>query len=840
MQNTNEMNKIKSIAKISLPHVGVLIFFFLIVLVYFYPVFEGKVLQQGDVTQFKGAAQEVLEYGKPSGWTGSVFSGMPSYHITGYNTSTNFLGWVNACVIRAVHSESAGPIFFLLLTAYFLFLVMRIPWWLAALGAVATAFSSYNIIILAAGHVTKAWTLAFVPLVLAGMYMLFNKRYWSGFVIFTFGLALLIISNHLQITYYAAIFCFILFVGFVVRCITTKEYKQLGTTSGLLAAGVLLAVLANASDLYLNYESGQESLRGKSELTPIGDGNEITASDGLDKDYVFAWSYGVGETFSLMVPNVMGGASGAYLGKDSHLYQALRSQGAQVGKEVQTNTYWGDKPFTSGPVYFGAIVCFLFLLSFFIVPGNAKWWLLGGTVVFIFLAWGRNFAVFNDFMYYHFPFYSKFRTVETALVIPAFTFPILAVMAIRELIAGQLSKEKLLRSLYISGGITAGICLLLWLMPGLFFGFDSSYDAQYNFPDWYYNALLEDRKDMLRSDALRSFVFILLAAGLLIVYVRAKNRKQLLPFVAAGLVLLILVDLWQVDSRYLNSDDYVSAKTYNEQLFPKSTADQVILQDPAPSYRVLNLRGTFQEARTSYYHKSIGGYHAAKLGRYQDLIDRRLTAEIGSIINAFNSATTFYDVTSRFNACPSLNMLNAKYIIFDESQPPLVNDYAFGNAWFVDSYRFVDTPDEEMAALDCLDPLREAVLDSKFKDNLNGLSIVPDENASIVMTAYYPNRLEYTSNSSQTGLAVFSEIYYENGWKAYIDGERVPISRADWILRTITVPAGKHEIVFEFDPDDIRTAGMVTTLFTALLLLLVIGSLVYYIRNFGRRFTPRD
>jgi hypothetical protein len=821
-----------------IPHVGSLFFFFLIVLIYFYPVFEGKILQQGDITNFQGMAQELFEYGKPSGWTGSMFSGMPSYHITGYSTGINFISYIH----NAIYSDVAGPVFFLMITAYILFLILGAPWWMAALGAIATAFSSYNVIIIVAGHITKAWTLAYVPLVLSGLFLIFKRKYWLGFLVFALGLALLIIANHLQIAYYAAIFCAILYIGFLIERICKKEYKRLGIATGLLVAGVILACLSNLSGLYLNYESGQESMRGKAELTPQGQvETETPVSNGLDKDYVFAWSYGKMETFSLLIPNVMGGESGGTLGKDSHLYKELKAHGAQVGKELPTYTYWGDKPFTSGPVYFGAIVCFLFLFAFFIVPQNYKWYLLGATVFFILLAWGRHLAWFNDWMYYHFPLYSKFRTVEMALVIPAFTFPIAAVLALKELITSELAIKKLTKSLYWSAGITAGICLLFWMTPGTFFNFESASDAQFQnqVPDWYYNSLLEDRKDLLQSDALRSLIFIVLAAGIIWIYIQSKNRRKVLPFLAAGLILLVLCDLWQVDKRYLNDTNFFSKKAYKEQLFPKTAADNFMLQDPALSYRVLNLNNPFNESRTSYYHKSIGGYHAAKLGRYQDLIDRRLSKEIQAVIASFQTAGSLEELTGAFENCPTLNMLNTKYIIYNPEQPPLINPYVNGNAWFVDSYRFVDTPDEEMAVLETLNPKTEAVFDKQFENDLAGLQLIPDSTATIEMTAYYPNRVEYQSSAAQTGLAVFSEVYYKNGWKAFVDGERVPVSRADWILRAITVPAGNHHIEFVFDPDDVRFCGTITTIFSGLLMLLIIISVMLGLARYNKMFVNK-
>ncbi|MDR0682756.1 MAG: hypothetical protein LBG15_13060 [Dysgonamonadaceae bacterium] len=814
----------KKVLKQSVPHLGVFVFFFLIVLIYFYPAFDGKILQQGDINQFKGMSRELLEYDKPSGWTGSMFCGMPSYHITGYQTGIDFIAWIKAHILGAVQEETAGPVLMLLITAYILFLIMGAPWWLAAVGAIATGFSSYNIIIIVAGHVTKAWTLSFVPLVLSGMFLIFKRKYMSGFSIFALGLAWLIIANHLQITYYAAIFCFLLYLGFLVDRIFNKEWKQLCKVTGILTVGVVIAVLANLSNLYINYESGNESIRGKSELTSGSDA-ELPATNGLDKDYVFAWSYGKAETLSLLIPNVMGGNSGGFLGKDSHLYKELKAHGAQVTKDIQTYTYWGDKPFTSGPVYFGAIICFLFLFAFFIVPKNFKWWLLGITILFMALAWGKNLAWFNDFMYYHFPLYSKFRTVEMALVIPAFTFPILAVMALKELINNKTESFVLKKSLNWSAGVTAGICLILWVIPDVFFSFESLSDAQYGMPDWYIYALKEDRKVLLRSDALRSLIFIGLAAGLIWVYIRSKNRKKIIPYLIAGLFILILCDLWQVDKRYLNVDNFVGKKKYDEQLFSKSTADNFILQDTSFSYRVLNLNNPFQEARTSYYHKSIGGYHAAKLGRYQNLIDRRLSKEINSIIASFGTATAIEDLNKTLENCPSLNMLNAKYIIFNPEQPPLVNPYVNGNAWFVNSYRFVNSPDEEIEALETLQPKTEAVFDKIFESNIQSLRIIPDEKARLEMTAYYPNKVIYQSSSSQEGLAVFSEVYYKNGWKAFIDGKQTPISRADWILRAITIPAGDHQIEFIFDPDDVRLCGVVSTIFSGLLLLLIIVSL---------------
>lgn len=812
----------KKLFSTSLPHLGALLVFFLIVLFYFFPVFEGKVLQQSDIAHFKGMSQELVEYGEPSGWTGSMFSGMPSYHITGYETSPNILAKVRDGMYGLLHGETAGPIFVLLVTAYILFLVLGAPWWLAILGAIATAFSSYNIIIIVAGHVSKAWALSFVPLVLAGLFLVFRRKYAAGLVTFALGVGFLILANHLQIAYYAAIFCFILALGFVITLLRRKAYKELGTAAGVLLAGVLLAVLANLNTLYLNYESGQESTRGQAELTPLPGQPDV--SSGLDRDYAFQWSYGKAETLTLMIPDLMGGSSTTSLGPDSHAYQELHRQGAQVGKEIQLPTYWGDKPFTAGPVYFGAVVCFLFLLAFFIVPGSGKWWILGGTVFFIFLAWGRNLPGLNDLMFYHFPLYSKFRTVEMCLVIPGFTFPLLAVLALKELLTTTIETKQLLKSLYLSAGITGGLCLILWLLSGAFFSFQSPFDAQYGLPDWLMGALMADRQSMLQSDALRSLLFILLAAAALFFYIRSTDRKKLMPYVGVALIVLVLVDLWMVDKRYLNNDNFESKRNYSDQLFKPTPVDEIILQDKSPSYRVINVSNPFQDSRTSYFHKSLGGYHAAKLGRYQDLIDRRLAPELQSL---FANATGMEEVMERLAKASSLNMLNAKYLILSTDQPPLLNPYALGNAWFVQSYRLVDTPDEEMAALETLDPAAEAVLDRRFADQLTDLATIHyDEQSQIELTAYAPNRLSYRSSSATQGLAVFSEVYYKNGWKATIDGQPVPIGRADWILRALVVPAGEHTIEFVFDPDEVRLTSTLTTIFSSLLVLLLLGFVV--------------
>ncbi len=814
----------KSFFKKLLPHIGVVFFFLVLVVIYFQPVFEGKTLPQQDLTQFEGMAQEVLEYGKQTGWTGSMFSGMPTYQITGYSEGIDFVGKIRHCILILMDQNTAGPIFIMLLTAYILFLVFGFNIYIAVLGAIALTFSSYNIIIIEAGHVSKLWALAFVPLVIAGFVMVLKKKYISGFLLFTFGLYFHIASNHFQTTYYLALFLGILFIAFLIYCIRQKEYKHLLSCIGIFACGAILTVGININNLYMTEELGKESIRGKAELTPqTPEEQSAKESHGLDRDYAFAWSYGKAETFTLLIPNLMGGETGGYLDSNSQLYKVAQSHGMNVGKEIQTYTYWGDQPFTSGPVYFGAIVCFLFMLSFFIVPGKTKWWLLGACIFFILLSWGKNFAGFNDFMFYHFPYYSKFRTVSTALIIPGIIFPILAAMGLNQIFKGNITFPEMKKALIGSVSITGGICLILWLIPGAFFNFESPMDAQHGMPDWYMNALIQGREGLLRADALRSLILILLAAALIFVYAQAKDKSKAGKWVLIGLVVLVLFDLWQVDKRYVNDSKFVNKRTYQEQAFKKSVADQIILKDTSPSYRVLNLNNPFQETSTSYYHKSIGGYHAAKLRRYQDLIERRLSKELQIIYKTFQNNPTPESILNAFQQCPSLNMLNTKYVIYNPGQAPLENPYHDGNAWFVDSYKIVDTPDQEMDALETLNPVVEAVISKDFESNLKGLQLTEDSTAIIDMTSYTPNKVTYKCHSSREGLAVFSEVYYPYGWKAYIDGKRVPISRADWVLRALVVPAGDHEIVMEFDHDALKICGIISTISSGLLLVLLLG-----------------
>lgn len=813
-------------------HALVLLLFVGMVVVYFAPGFlDGKVISQGDTIKFEGMSKELTNFhhaeGEGSAWTGSMFSGMPAYHIAMYDQPTNFLGYLEYA-FKALDYQGASMVLISLICFYILMCVMGINRWLAIAGSIAFAFASYNIIIIVAGHITKAYVMAYMPLTLAGLYLLFkNKRLW-GSILFVLGVALSIMNGHLQITYYLALFCLFLYLGFIQIMIKSASYSRLWKTTGLLLISVFLAVLANIGTLYSNYEGGQTSLRGPSELTAATTGSSEKVSTGLDKDYAFMWSYGKAELLTLMIPNAYGGASGGTLGANSELIKALRSKGAQVGSEVQSYTYWGDQPFTSGPVYMGALVCFLFILGLFFISNPIKWWATAGAVCLTFLAFGRNLDLFNDLMFHYLPMYNKFRTPSMALVIPGMVLPIIGIWGLKELFSGQVSDKLFKKGFSWALGITGGICVIVWLMPSLFLNFHSPMDAQAQMPDWYLQALVLDRATLASDDAFRSLLFILLGAGLLAWYYPAKNKKSVAMYASIGIIILMVADLWPVDRRYLNERSYTNQTP--QQTYQATAADQSILKDTDPSFRVLNLQNTFQDTNTSYFHKSIGGYHAAKLRRYQELIDHRLSKEINLIVASLQKAKTAEDITNALSEIPTLNMLNTRYIIYNPEQLPIRNPYAFGNAWFVQKVEIVQTADDEIAALEHINPRTTAVVEKQFADDIKDFKPSLDSTATIVMDSYKPNKITYTSKTSSQQLAVFSEIYYQPGWKALIDGKPAPHFRADWTLRAMLIPEGKHEITFIFEPDTFNTANQIASFTTLLLLLAFIASVIYSIK----------
>ncbi len=812
-------------------HVAALILFLGLVMAYFSPaVFDGKVIRQGDNVKAAGmGGSQVDKYAKTaepgefSVWSDAMFSGMP--YGPGYGNPAPELpsysiidGW-----LKAPGYTHAAMVFVGLVCFYLLMCVMGVNWWLAIAGAIAFAFASYNIIIIEAGHIVKAYVIGYMPVTLAGMFLLFKRKWLWGAVLFLLGVAFSLMNGHIQITYYLVLLCLFIYIGYTIKKLKEKETREWLKTSLIMLACVALAVLPNAKDMYANWDLGQHSIRGASELTPKPDetGKVEKASSGLDKDYAFQWSYGWKELLTVMIPDVYGGSSGGTLDSSSELYKELKKNGAQVGKEVQTYTYWGDKPFTSGPVYFGALVCFLFVLGMFVVRNPMKWWLFAGSIFLTFLALGRNFDAFNDIMFHYLPLYNKFRTVEMALVIPGFVFPIVGIWGLREIFRGNVDDKTMKNGFLWSVGITGGICLIIFLIPSLLLNFHSVYDAQFQnqVPEWYYTALLMDRASLASADALRSLIFILLGAALLLWYWKAKNKKTASLIVSAGIAVLILVDLWSVDRRYLNDGNYVKEKA--EESYKESVADKEIFKDTNESYRVFGLTNPWQDTNVSYFHHSIGGYHAVKLRRYQELIDHRLDGEYRNIIGALQKAQTIQDIMPVLAASPSLNMLNTRYIIYNPDQAPIRNPFAYGNAWFVDKIDIVENADAEIEALNTINPLETAVVDKSFAKYLEGFTPHKDSTATIVLEKYRPNRLTYKTKASSEQLAVFSEIYYP-GWKVTIDGKDATHFRADWILRGMLVPAGEHTIVFDFHPDTYVLAANVSAYSSFLILLLLI------------------
>jgi len=830
----------KSYLKKGIPHALAIAFFFLLVIIYFAPVFfQGKELRMGDVEKWEGMAREVKLYAQTEeskdfpiiGWIGSMFSGMPAYSASNQRTPTNFLDFVDR-PFKALHQHGASIVLLGLISFYILMIVMGVSVWLAIAGAIAFAFASYNIIIIDAGHITKAYVIAYMPLTIAGMWLVFKERWLLGAALTTLGIALSIKHNHIQITYYLAIFCVIFFLGYLAHQIKQKDYIKPLKVAGLFLACILLAVSTNLGILYANYELSHESTRGATELTTETLGDEQRISSGLCIEYAFMWSYGRVETLTLLIPNAFGGSSGGTLSRDSHLGRAMRAHGHPVGETFRAPTFWGDKPFTSGPVYFGAIVCLLFLLGMFVIKNQLKWWILGGIIFFIFVAWGRNFMAFSEFLFHYFPLYNRFRTVEMALVIPGLLFPIMGIWGLKLILNQEVEKARLMKGLYWSVGITGGLCLIFWLVPGMFLSFQAANDARFGLPDWYMQALILDREALVKRDAFRSLVFILLAGGLIFWFAKNKDAVKIAKYIAIGIGVLILVDLWTVAKRFVNHDSFLPS-TELAAIRNKSVADRFILQDTDPSFRVLNLNNTFVESHTSFFHKSIGGNNAAKLRRYQELIDSRLVWEINDIMRALNQVQTIDDLYDMpvLREIPSLNMLNTRYIIFNPDFPPIVNPNAFGNAWFVHNYEIVENADEEKAALHRINPLETAWLDRRFEHYVSGFNFQPDENASIVMTSYEPVRLRYKFSAATDQLVVFSEIFYPHGWEATINGKPAEHFRVNWTLRAMIVPAGEHLIEFKFMPRNVIRAWYAGSAMSLVVLLLLIGAIAWSIRK---------
>ena len=780
------------------PHLVAIVTFVLLVMVYFAPqVFENKQLPQGDMISARGMGHDAREYHEQTGewshWSNSMFGGMP-YNVTSGVDSKSIFRPISTLMKVSFHGETTAVLWLLLIGFYIFMLAVGSGPWLGIVGAIAFAFGSYNLIIIGAGHVTKGWVLATVPAVIGGCMLCYQKKYIVGFIVTLLATGLNVYWNHQQISYYTLLMLIPLAITYLVYAIREKKQKQFWTASAALVVAAIMAIAPAMDKLLPTWDYSKETMRGGAVLKGTEDSE--AGKSGLNREYAFQWSYGKAETMTLLIPNFYGGSSNYALGEDSETYKTVKkyagsSQAKQIAKALPT--YWGDQPFTSGPVYAGAIICFLFVLGLLAVKGPERWWLLAAVIIGILLSWGRNLPSLNNWLFDHLPLYNKFRTPSMSLVMTTTAMAMLGMLALRAL----LKKEVELKHIYIATGITGGLCLLVALFPGLAGGFTAKMDAQ--LPEWLSECLIEDRRAMLTSDAWRSLCFILLAAAGAFAYLKIEKMRSGILIALMGV--LILADLWTVDKRFLNDDHFVPKK---RNLVTMTEADKQILADKDPNYRVLNLTtSTFNDAQTSYFHKSVGGYSPAKLRRYQDIIDYYFAGNINMNV---------------------LNMLNTRYVI--TQQGVQYNPEAFGNAWFVQNIDWVNNPNEEIAAIGNIDLLQKAVIDTCWRTKVSdGLAMT--QPASIRLTNYAnPGNLFYESESTEDGLAVFSEVYYKT-WKAFIDGKEVPVVRANYILRAIEVPAGKHTIEFRCEDNLLLDTQIVSTIASCLVVLVIILLLVF-------------
>ena len=818
------MFKVQSL-KQWLPDIVAVVLFAVISFAYFFPAdIEGRILYRHDSSASRGAGQEASEYyqrtGERSRWTNALFGGMPTYQIAPSYKSTELLQQAE----KAYHlwlPENVWYVFAYLLGFYILLRAFDFRWYLAMLGGIVWAFSSYFFIIIAAGHIWKVIALAYLPPMIAGLVLAYRGKYLWGLVVTALFAALEISANHVQMTYYYLFIVLAMVIAFIIDGLRKKEYAHLLKATGACVVAGAIAIALNLSNLYHTWSYGQESMRGKSELVKENSGNQT--SSGLERDYITQWSYGIDETWTLLVPNTKGGAS-VPMSRNKAAMKIAAPEYESIYQQI--GQYWGEQPMTMGPVYVGAFVMMLFILGLFIVKGPMKWALLAVTILSIMLSWGKHFMPFTDFFIDYIPMYAKFRTVSSILVIAEFTIPLLALLALKKIV----DEPQLLKTqapwLYTSFALTAGMALLFALMPRMFFSdFISSTEAQQlsQLPAEHLQPLTKNLTDMrigmFTADCWRSFWIIVVGTAMLLLYQYNKVRKELMVGV---LTVLCLVDMWQVNKRYLNDEMFVS-KSMREAPIEKSDAIDHILQDKSLDYRVLNLAtSTFNENETSFYVKSIGGYHAAKLRRYQELVEAYINNEINGVYRAVAGAAGDMTQVNGDSIYPVLNMLNTKYFILPlqgGQTVPLENPYTYGNAWFVDKVNYVDNANEELAMTGKVALRHEAVADKKFREQL-GDAVVQDTLSVVNIKAYEPNQLTYEVNSDKGGVVVFSEIYYP-GWTATVDGEETELGRVDYVLRALKVKPGKHEVVLSFFPKSIdRTETAAYSAYVVLLLLI--------------------
>lgn len=822
--------------KKSFPHISAVFIFLILVSIYFAPsIFYGKVLQQDDMIKAAGMATDIDEYYKKEGglsaWSGMMFSGMPSYQTRFYNNFPNYLNYLEN-PIKAIDYTGASMILTALICFYILMCVMGVKKWVAISGAFAFAFASYNFIIIAVGHITKMYVIAYMPLTISGIILLFKNKWLWGIVLFILGVCFSIINSHIQITYYLLIFSIFIFFGLIINKFRKKEYLFIAKIIVVIFLSIILAILPVLKDLYINYELSQESTRGQSELTSANKEENKKQSSGLNINYAFLWSYGKKELITLLIPNAYGGSSIETLDTNSHFYKIYKSLGGKLGKTVDVPTYWGNLPYTAGPIYFGSVVCFLFVLGILVIRNSIKWWIVFACFFFIFLSLGKNCMLLNEFLFYHLPLYNKFRTPSMALVIPSMIFPLIGFWGLSKILNEEIDAKQIKKSLFCSFFITGSICLLIWIMPTAFFEFNSLTDKQLlsKCPIQLINALMMDRQSLASNDAFRSFVFILLTSILIFFFIQFKNKKIGLVVVSFGIFILVIVDMWGVNKRYLNNKSFSNQKF--DESYKKTFADRFILKDSSLSYRVLNLSvNTFNETNTSFFHKSIGGYHAAKLRRYQELIDHCITNEMNIVYLAFQTYASLNDLQNVFKSTPILNMLNTKYVVYNSDKQPIINLHANGNAWFVNNYVIVKNANQEIKVLNEIDPFQTAVINNNYTKLVKIKNIIHDPMAYIQLVKYKPNYLKYVSSTVFDQLAVFSEIYYKNGWKSFIDGIPIKHFPVNWVLRSMCIPSGNHTIEFCFEPTKYIFFAKISSIASLIILLIFVGILVYKLKE---------
>lgn len=808
------------------PHLVAVIGFMILSIAYVSPVLQGKKLSATDEIQAQGAAKEVLDYNKKadewSWWTNSMFGGMPSYLVAAdYPTS------ISTKIGQGVNKILPAPGNYFLIgmvSAYVLFLVLGAGGWLAAIGAVAFSFSCFNVINLEAGHISQVIAIMYAPGVLAGVILAFRRNWLAGAALTALFLSLELYANHVQITYYLGIGIVILVIMESVSYIKKGMAKQLVPVLGGLALAAVVAVGTHTTRLWNAYDYTKETIRGKSELTTGPKSTGAPKADGLDKEYAFTYSYGVGELLTLVIPNAYGGASYGPLSNTSEVYKILTGRGVDAATASnivqQLPLYWGDQPIMGGPNYIGAIVFFFFVLGLFIVKNPLKYWAAGVVLLYVIWALGKSLSGINYLFFDYFPMFNKFRAMTMVISLAQLLMVLVGVLALAAIVQRKVTVKEFQRPFLISAGITGGLMLLMALLPGVFFSFKGNSDTQFaqqfaqmaqdqGFGQQILNAMIQDREGLMKSDAIRGLIFIALAAALVWFYIQDKLKSIVFYPV---LLALVIFDLFGVDKRYLNNEDFVSAYVAQGVTTP-SPADEQILRDPDPDYRVYDLAsqgGPFNSAQASYFHKSLGGYHAAKMRRYQEMFENQMSGEKPNV--------------------EILNMLNAKYFIVPDQQGNKVaqpNPQAYGHAWFVKSFKVVPNADAEMAALRNTNLRQEAVIGEQFASKLSGLKIGTDSTSKISLISYKPNELVYETNASGDGLAVFSEIYYNvrNEWQVTIDDKPADMLRANYVLRALRVPAGKHTIKFRFEPVSVATGSKIDLLSSLLLVGLIVGAL---------------